>query len=493
MRQIIINSNTSETRIALLENDALVELHVERHKRQHIIGNVYLGRVSRVVAGMQSAFIDIGIGQAGFLYGKDVLTAESSSSDDQPYPENAQPIEKNIKEGELILVQVAKEAYGSKGARLTMGIAIPGRCLVLLPFSSHIGVSRKIEKDKERKRLRTIVEEIRSEDYGIIARTASEGAAKETLAQDFDYLRKIWQSVCDARKRKKKPTLLHRDHSIVARVARDMYSDDTDKIVVDSTKSFDELIAFFKHTDQDIHSKVVFHKEQQPIFDLYGIEQDIDCALQKRVELLSGGFVVIEETEALTTFDVNTGKFIGTGSANENIVKTNLEALQVIAAQIRLRNVAGLIVIDLIDMDELDNREHVYKEMLKCFERDKARTKVLRISDVGLVQMTRKRTRESLEKLLTTTCKACAGNGYVRDNTTLVYDLFRALQRTFHQTKAKNIKLNIREDLYHHIMTMEMDYVKQLKKTLGMQIEFVPTYFHDPCYYDRPFTIEPHD
>lgn len=490
MKQIIINSDASETRIALLEDSVLVELHIERHKKQNIIGNVYLGRVSRVVPGMQSAFVDIGIGQAGFLYSKDVLTADAGSSDDEPYPENVQPIEKNLKEGQKILVQVAKEAYASKGASLTMGIAIPGRCLVLLPFSSHIGVSRKIEKEKERKRLRSLVEEIRSEDYGVIARTAAEGMDKKALERDINYLSKVWQSVCDARKNKRKPTLLHQDYSIVARVARDIYTDDVQRIVVDNAKSFDELVSFFKHIDQEVQSKIEFYQDPQPIFDLYGIEQDIELALQKRVELLSGGFVVIEETEAMTTFDVNTGKFIGTSDVSANIIKTNLEALKVIVAQIRLRNIAGIIVIDLIDMDDADDREYVYKTLLKLLENDKARTKVLRISDVGIVQMTRKRTRESLEKTLTTPCKTCGGSGYVRDNTALAYDLLREIKRTFHRTKAKKIKLKVREDIYHHIVAMEMNHVKALKKELGITIEFIPTHYHDPCYYERPFTLD---
>ena len=489
MKQIIINANVSETRIALLEKNVLVELFVERHAQQNILGSVYFGRVIRVIPGMQSAFIDIGEDRAGFLYSKDVVSSGSEEweDDDHPYPINRQPIEKQLKEGQMIVVQVAKESYGSKGPRLTMGVAIPGRYLVLLPSSSHIGISRKIEDEKERKRLRKLIDDIRDTDCGIIVRTAANKVEQKQLECDIKYLSEIWNKIRAACSERKTPTLLHVDFSIVSRIARDVYTEDV-KIVVDDNQCYQEILSFFKRINQPT-DKVELYGGYLPIFDIYGIEQDIELALQARVDLSTGGFVVIEETEALTTFDVNTGKYVGRKSADETIVKTNIEALNTITTQIRLRNIAGIIVIDFIDMNNAADREEVYQTLLKQLKYDKAKTNVLRVSDFGLVQITRKRTRESLEKTLTTTCYTCKGRGYVKSKATIANEMFRAIRRIYARTKVNKLKLKIREDFYQYITAEEMEHLHVLQQELDLQIEFASSPYQNPIYHLPPFQI----
>ncbi len=491
-KQIIINASVSETRIALLERDELVNIHIERHHKQSIVGNVYLGRVIRVLPGMQSAFVDIGVGQAGFLYAKDALGAEVADDEeegDSPYPANQQPIEKLIREGQRIVVQVIKESYGSKGPRLTMGVAVPGRYLVLLPASSRTGVSRKIASETERRRLRELISSIREKPLGIIVRTAAEKVGREHLHRDLLYLTELWEKMTARKDSGKSPHLLHMDYSIVTRVARDLYTDEVQKIVVDNESSHRELLAFFKKIDDNSTAKIEFYRGNVPVFDIYGIERDIDLALQARVDLPSGGFVVVDETEALTTFDINTGKYTGRKNPSKTILLTNLEAVKVVATQIRLRDIGGIIVIDFIDMDTQADRDKVYNALLQQMKYDKARTSILKISDIGLVQMTRKRTRESLEKTLTTTCPACEGRGHQKSNATIAYELFRDVHRIYHHTKTNRMQLRVREDIYRFITSEEKKHLDHLQKKFSIRIELLALPWHDPAWEREPYQI----
>lgn len=491
-KQIIINSNLSETRIALLEREELAELYIERHRKQHLLGNVYLGKIIRVIPGMQSAFIDLGIGQSGFLYAKDVVAGDIAEryEGDEPYPANNQAIEKSLKAGQRIMVQVVKEPYGHKGPRVTMGVAIPGRYLVLLPNSSRVGVSRKISDERERKRLKEMVEKIRDHDIGIIVRTAAENIELDHLQRDFTYLGEIWQRINSLKGENKGPTLLHMDYTIVSRFARDLYSDDVQRIVIDDAKSYGELLAFFKKIDHQSGAKIELYRGKVPLFDVYGLEQDIDLALQARVDLASGGFIVIEETEALTTFDINTGKFVGRKNAGETVLQINLEAAKVIINQIRIRNIGGIIVIDFIDMNNSSDREKVYHALLQYLKPDKANTNVLKISEFGLVQMTRKRTRESLEKTLTSTCSFCDGCGHHKSNATVAYEIFRAVQRTCAQlTSCKRLRLEVREDIYNFIVAEEKTHLGNLQDNLGIRVELIPFPYHDPAYGKEAYLI----
>ena len=491
-KQIIINASVSETRIALLEQDELINIHIERHNKQGILGNVYLGKVIRVLPGMQSAFVDIGVGQAGFLYAKDALGAEAvfdEEESDEPYPANKQPIEKLIREGQQIVVQVIKESYGTKGPRLTMGVAVPGRYLVLLPAASRVGVSRKIESETERRRLRELLSDIREKHLGIIVRTAAENVGLEQLQRDLRYLTELWEKLTTRKDSGKSPNLLHMDYSLVTRVARDLYTDDVQRIVVDDDGSYRELLAFFKKIDDGSTAKIELYRGDIPVFDIYGIERDIDSALQARVDLPSGGFVVVDETEALTTFDINTGKYTGRKNPSETILQTNLEAVKIVATQIRLRDIGGIIVIDFIDMNTKANREKVYKALLQQLKPDKARTSILKISDIGLVQMTRKRTRESLEKTLTTTCLACDGSGHQKSSATIAYELFRDVQRIYHRTKTNRMQLRVREDIYRFIITEEKKHLDHLQKKFSIRIELLATPWHDPAWEREPYQI----
>ena len=493
MKQIIINATTSETRIALLENNLLSELFIERNQKLSILGNVYLGRVIRVVPGIQSAFVDIGMGTTGLLSAKDALiTANSKTTpgieDDTPYPTNSLPIEKSIQESQIIMVQVIKEPYASKGPRLTMAVAIPGRYLVLLPYSQHLGISRKIESDLERKRLKELLEEVHTANtFGIIVRTAARNVNKKKLIDDYKYLLEIWQKI--HAQSGNKPKIIHKDYSITTRIARDVYTDDVAKITVDNNTCYEELIGFFKKVDKTAEKKIKLHAGAESVFDIYDIEQDINNALQPRVDMKNGGFVVIEETEALTTFDVNTGKYLGKRNISETILKTNLEALKVITVQIRLRNIAGIIVIDFIDMDNEAHRNEVYKKMLDMLKPDKARTNVLHVNEFGLVQMTRKRTRESLLETMTAECAVCKGNGRVKTTTTLAYEMFRAVRRVSSQLRSKKLYLKAREDIYNYVLSEETEHLQQLQSELKIKIILSPLHQLDLRYIGEPFHI----
>ncbi len=503
-KQLIINANSSETRIALLEKERVAELFIERQKERGIVGNIYLGTVQRVLPGMQAAFINIGAERTAFLYGGDVLDPETlkdqkldpaAAMDLTPEEikernyKQRKPIEKLIREGQQIVVQVAKEPLGTKGARVTMFLSLPGRYLVLMPDFTHIGVSRRIEAADERGRLSDIVKQIKSDDVGVIVRTAAEGIDAALLQKDLKFLLKTWRTVDAKKKRGQSPSVLYQDLNLILKTTRDVYSDDIEKIVIDDPEAHEELKRFLLATIPGASKKLELYVEKTPIFDVYGVELDIGRALSSRIELPSGGYVIIDQTEALTSFDVNTGKYVGQASAQDTILKTNIESVKKIVSQLRIRNIGGIIVIDLIDMERLDDRDKVYNLLQEELKADKARTNVLKISELGLVQMTRKRTSESLERQLMDHCPYCEGKGRVRSSETEAYDLLREIKRHSIQTGQRQIQVRVRDDIRRFLETEERVIFEKLKADFELQIEFRPTELTLSALNDDPYEV----
>ena len=446
--EIIVNTTARETRVALMENGRLAELHVDRGDGRGFVGNVYLGRVVRVLPGMQAAFVDIGLERAAFLYvgdiHPDVLKLEGKvdkgevpASDEEPRakPRSGQPaIQDLVKEGQEVVVQVAKDPIGTKGARITMHIALPGRHLVFMPTVNHVGISRRIDQDKERRRLRSIVEKNRAKGAGYIVRTVCSGQSATTLTADMRFLERSWSRVMELLPKKKAPALLHAEYDIVLRGLRDLFSEDVKRVVVDDKRTHEAVTQFMSdfmpHTVERVHR----YRGSEPIFDTYGVEAEVARSLGRKVWLKSGGYLVIDQTEALMAIDVNSGKFVGSSSLEDTTLRINMEAVDEVANQLRLRNMGGIIIIDLIDMDREQNRDKVYRRLEEALRKDRARTNVLRISELGLVEMTRKRVQEGLDRYLLEDCQACGGTGYVRSKSTLAFDILREVKREVHRS-----------------------------------------------------------
>ncbi|HEY5581887.1 MAG TPA: Rne/Rng family ribonuclease, partial [Rhodoferax sp.] len=424
---ILINWSPQETRVAIVENGALQELHVERTLERGLVGNVYLGKVARVLPGMQSAFIDIGLERAAFLHVADVWHRQPEG-EPPSLVRNTQPqipIEKQVFEGQVLLVQVIKDPIGTKGARLSTQISIAGRMLVFLPQDDHVGVSQKIPQN-QRDELRTRLQQLVGlEGGGFILRTNGEDASDLELSDDIAYLRKAWARIKGASVRLPPLSLLHQDLNLLQRVLRDLVCENTQTIKVDSREQFEVLKAFGLEFMPAAAEKLQHYKGERPIFDLYAIDEEIAKALGRRVDLKSGGYLIVDQTEALTTVDVNTGGFVGARNFDDTIFKTNLEAAQAIARQLRLRNLGGIIIVDFIDMVREDHRDAVLSEIRKQLSRDRVKTMAGGFSQLGLVEMTRKRTRESLAHMLCEACPTCAGKGIVKTARTVAYNIFR--------------------------------------------------------------------
>lgn len=503
-KQLIINHNDTETRIALLEKERVAELFIERRRDAGMVGNIYLGVVMRVLPGMQAAFVNIGAERTAFLYGGDVLDPDTLREQAQQAGDTAdlspeelkerssrqrKPIERLLKEGQHVVVQVAKEPLGTKGARVTMYLSLPGRYLVLMPDFNHIGVSRRIDDPVERQRLIDLVKAIKPEGVGVIVRTAALAIADVHLQKDLKYLGKVWRVVDAKRRRSSPPALIYQDLNLILKTTRDVYSEDIDKIVVDDLEAHEELKRFLVATIPGASKKLMHYEDQTPIFDVYGIEMDIGRALSSRIELPSGGYLIVDQTEALTSFDVNTGKFVGQVSAHETILKTNLEAVKKVVTQLRIRNIGGIIVIDLIDMERLEDREKVYNLLQEELKNDKARTNVLRISELGLVQMTRKRTSESLERQLMEPCPFCDGRGRIRSVATDTYDLLREIRRHTLQTGQKSIVVKVRDDIKDWLLTAEKSLFDKLVAEFGLNIQFKAAELKRSVLNDDPYEV----
>lgn len=438
MEQILINLTPRETRVAVVGDGVLQDLFVERVCAKGLVGNVYLGRVVRVLPGMQSAFVDIGLERTGFLHVADLF--EAHSEDDE-----TKPIEHVLHEGQALMVQVAKDPIGTKGARLTTTISLAGRKLVYLPRDPHIGVSQRIEDEAMREHLKELLTSIRpeSEKGGYIIRTsAEEGATAEEFEQDMAYLGRLWKEIRASRDTKPAPSLLYQDLSLAQRVLRDMVHQTTEAIEIDDEKSYEELVEFAERFVPDVRGHLKLYKGERPLFELHGIEEEISRALERRVDLKSGGYLVFDQTEAMTTIDVNTGRFVGKRDFSDTVFKTNLEAAQVIARQLRLRNLGGIIIIDFIDMACDEHREAVLAELRRSIASDRTRMTVSDFTELGLVEMTRKRTRESLAHVLCEPCPVCGGRGELKTVRTVCYEIMREivrLSRQYQETKEFRI------------------------------------------------------
>jgi ribonuclease G len=478
---LVINADGPETRVALIEKGQLVELYIERRRERGIVGNIYKGRVRRVLPGMQAAFVDIGVEKAAFLYVADVRGAPEDfkslfvdSDDDEPRksPKHAQHanIQDLVKEGQEILIQVAKAPIGTKGARSTSYVSLPGRNLVFMPTVNHVGISRRIGSDKERKRLRAIVDSMRPEGAGFIVRTVAEGVSEKELHADMEFLIKLWNSILAKNKSARAPALLYNDLDLLLRTVRDLFTPDVDKLIVDNKSEYERLLKFVNAFMPDFGGKIEHYQGREPIFDGYGIEAEIDRALERKVFLKSGGSLIIDQGEALTAIDVNTGKFVGKRSLEETITKTNLEACKEVADQLRLRNLGGMIIVDFIDMDKESNREKVMRAFEESLKHDKAKANVTKISELGLVEMTRKRTRESLGRMMTEGCPYCEGKGYIKSKTTVCAEILRQLRRDGHSFREDYIVVTCHPEIADLLVTVEQQYIEEMEKRLQKKV-----------------------
>ncbi|MBC7658608.1 MAG: Rne/Rng family ribonuclease [Chitinophagaceae bacterium] len=475
-KKLIINATASETRIGLLEGNRLVDLYVERHTKRGMVGNIYKAKISRVLPGMQSAFVNIGADRSAFLYGGDVMdptyAASLHSHQDPREQANRTPIEKVLREGQEICVQVAKEPLGTKGPRVTMVVTIPGRYLVLMPEFNSLGISRRIEDESIRKALIEEVDKIRPKNMGIIIRTAALEAPPGHLAKDLEYLLKIWESVSDKRKKCAAPALLYQEPDLVLKTTRDLLAEDVSEIVVDDEQVYNQLKHFLQDSIPGANEKLVLFQGDDLIFDHFGIEMELAKAMSRKVWLPSGGYLVIDQTEALTSFDVNTGKFVGSVNAQDTILRTNLEALDEIVYQLRVRNLGGIIVLDFIDMERVEDQQKVNERLVETLKADKSRTNVLAINELGLVQMTRKRTRESMERVLTVDCAHCNGWGRTLSPESLVYELVREIERVYLRKKQKDIRIRLRDDVYEKLLNEEKPLFNSLVEKYQLQLQF---------------------
>ncbi len=469
---ILINWSPQETRVAIVENGALQELHLERTLGRGLVGNVYLGKVARVLPGMQSAFVDIGLERAAFLHVADVWhrqpEGESPGMVRNALPQI--PIEKQLFEGQALMVQVIKDPIGSKGARLSTQISIAGRMLVFLPQDDHIGVSQKIppiQREELRSRLQAMTG---PGGGGFILRTNGEDASDAELADDIVFLRRAWSRIRDAATRLPPLSLLHQDLNLAQRVLRDLVGEDTQSIQVDSREQFEALKAFGGEFMPAASGKLQHYAGERPIFDLYAIDDEVIKALGRRVDLKSGGYLIVDQTEALTTIDVNTGGFVGARNFDDTIFRTNLEATQAIARQLRLRNLGGVIIVDFIDMVRDDHREAVLAELRKQLLRDRVKTMVGGYSQLGLVEMTRKRTRESLAHVLCEPCAACQGKGMLRTARSVTYDIFREILRAARQFSPREFRIVAAPSVIELLLDEESQHLAGLSEFIGKPV-----------------------
>ena len=464
--ELLINITPQETRIAFLENGMLQEVHIERSRRRGLVGNIYRGKVVRVLPGMQAAFVEVGLARTAFLHATDI--------DDHDNGDSSELISELLREGQEVIVQVAKDPLGSKGARLTTHISIPARYLVYMPNSTHIGVSQRIEDDTERERLKSIVRELAEQHSpgGYIIRTAAEGAPREALEKDIQFLGKLWSDIRERSKSGHNVTLIHEDMPLVMRTMRDLADADIEKIRIDSRETYLKVNRFAGKFIHGLSSRIEHYSGERPIFDLYGVEDEIQRALGRKVQLKSGGYLIIDQTEAMTTVDVNTGAFVGHRNLEETIFKTNLEAAQAIARQLRLRNLGGIIIIDFIDMDDPEHRRQVLRALERSLERDHAKTNISEVSALGLVQMTRKRNRESLEHVLCTTCPTCSGRGTVKTAETVCYEIFREIMRAARQFDAKQLLVLASQEVVDMLVDEESTSIAELEEFIGRPINF---------------------
>ena len=490
--EILVNVTPRETRVAVVENGMLQELHLERGWSRGVVGNIYKGRVQRVMPGMQAAFVEIGLDRAAFLHANDIMrpvpVQDATGEDAAPMPLPAPPvplITELLRDGQDVVVQVVKDPIGGKGARLTTQISIPSRYLVLLPQSRVVGVSARIEDEAERTRLKSLLGELATNGHGYIVRTNAEGQPAEALAEDIAYLSRAWALVEDQVRDTPVGACIYEDLSLPMRAVRDLMRRDVEKVKVDSRETCDRLRTFAAQYMPGLAEKIEHYSGARPVFDLYGVEDEIKRALEKQVPLKSGGYLVIDQTEAMTTVDVNTGSFLGQRNLEETVYRTNLEAAQSVARQLRLRNLGGIIIIDFIDMFDPEHRRQVLRTLEKSLAKDHARTNVHDFSPLGLVEMTRKRTVESLERQLCEPCHECGGRGMLKTSETVTYEIFREITRAVRQFEAARLLVLASPKVVARITEEESTAVAELEEFLGKSIRFQP----DEQYMQEQFDV----
>jgi ribonuclease G len=509
--EILINVTPQETRVAVVENGVLQEVYVERSRRRGIVGNIFKGRVSRVLPGMQAAFIDIGLSRTGFLHVSDLDSgiAELETGEERP-PRTTVAIESILREGQEILVQVLKDPIGTKGARLTTRLSVPSRYLVFVPGQAIAGVSQRIEDEQERERLRGIIQAFNAGDLraaagagnvvalapavgpapqqargGFIVRTAAEGATAEDLCREMDFLRLLWDSISERSRQCAPLTLVYEDLPLTMRTMRDLVRVEIEKVRIDSRETFQRVLEFARQFLPEFVSRIEYYPGERPILDLYGVEDEIQKALNRKVQLKSGGHLVIDQTEAMTTIDVNTGGFVGHRNLEETIFKTNLEAAQAIARQLRLRNLGGIIIIDFIDMQEAEHARQVLRALEKHVERDHAKVTISELTSLGLVQLTRKRTRESLEHILCEPCPTCGGRGTVKTKETICYEIFREILREVRQFDTGKPLVVASQTIVDLLLDDESASVAELEEFIRRPI----TIQVEPLYHQEQYDI----
>lgn len=468
--EILINVTPTETRVAVVENGMLQEVSLERHSHVVYLGNIYKGTVSRVLPGMQAAFIDIGLERTAFLHASDIHKVDSEHNPESPPPEPS--ITSLVREGDEVVVQVIKDPLGTKGARLTTNLSIPSRFLVLLPESEIIAVSVRIEDEEERERLKGLLATLRSHkgEHGYIVRTNAENTSDFALSADMSYLGKIWESVTEQIKVSKGGECIYKDLSLPLRALRDHMHEEVEKIRIDSAEEYDHLLNFTDKFLPEWSQRIETYSSARPIFDLYGIEDEIDNALHRHTPLKSGGHLVIDQTEAMTTIDVNTGGYVGHRTLEDTVYKTNLEAVQALSRQLRLRNLGGIIIIDFIDMEELSHRENVLQVLEQALARDHARHQITPVSPLGLVEMTRKRTRESLQHVLCEDCPACTGRGFIMTAETACFEIFREIIRQARQFEFEEVMVLAHQDVIELLLDEQASSLAELGEQTGKSI-----------------------
>jgi ribonuclease G len=521
-KEMIISSSAHETRVAILEDDQVAEIFIERERSRGVVGNVYKGRVSKVLPGMQSAFVDLGLERDGFLYVTDVVASieeldRFETEEDERLSPNGQSagngvhagsstggqrrdrpsgeggrrdrdrekgpepkIEDLLKEGQEIIVQVAKEPLGTKGARLTSHATMPGRFLVFMPTVDHVGVSRKIESREERARLRGIVREFREQTGfggGLIIRTAAAGRPKEDIVSDLSYFHKVWTEIRQKAETSRAPAVVYQEQSLVSKLLRDLLTDDYSAIRIDNELEYRRVLELIERIMPSLASKVKLYEKEYPIFEEYGVQAEIDRALRSKVWLKSGGSIVINQTEALVAIDVNTGRYVGkktAGRLEDTILKTNLEAVKEIVRQIRLRDLGGIIVLDFIDMEEKKNRQKVFQTVEQELRKDRSPSKALQVSDFGLVIITRKRVKQSLERVLTEPCPYCAGSAVIKSASTICYEILSEVKKISGDLNGQSLVLRVNPDIARAFRDEERAVFKDLKQSLGRDIAVRP-------------------
>lgn len=482
--ELLINVTPSESRVALIENGSLQEIHIERHTKKGIVGNIYHGKVIRVLKGMQAAFVDIGLEKAAFLHASDIATNEDLKDEGITKQFEIKDIKELVREGQHIVVQVVKDPLGTKGARLTTDITLPSRYLVFMPSVTYVGVSQKIEDETERERLKELVADLCDENGGFILRTAAEGINGKELRHDAEFLRRLWSKI-ESRKSSRKISLLYEDLPVARRVLRDFVSIDIERIRIDANLTFVELQDFTKEYVPELTDKLEYYQGERPIFELYDIENELQRALGRRVDLKSGGYLIIDQTEAMTTVDINTGAFVGHRNLEETIFNTNNEATLAIARQLRLRNLGGMILIDFIDMTEPDHQRRVLHSLEQAMAKDKAKSNIYGFTQLGLIEMTRKRTRESLEHQLCGECPACKGRGTIKTIETICFEITREIVRVNKAYDADKFVVYASVPVAEALLGEESHILAELEAFVEKQIKVHP----EPLYHQDKFDV----